>query len=718
MFEKADWIKTREDYGDICPIFIKEFECAETVEKAVLNITAAGVYEARLNGERVGDFVMAPGWTSYEYRHLYQTYDVADLIKDKNILAVTVGKGWYRGRLTEYGFKDTYGGVSALIAQLDISYTGGKAESIVTHTDWEESKSGILFSEIYDGEVYDAGYEARERRNVYKYHFTKNLLTQQESEYVTEHERIKPIAVLKTPNGETVIDFGQNLTGYAEFSVNAKKGDVISYSHAEVLDKDGNFYTGNLRSAKQHIKYICRDGVQTYKPHHTFMGFRYIRIEKMPKSMNPADFTAIAVHTDMKRIGHFSCSDEKINKLYSNVIWGQKSNFLDIPTDCPQRDERLGWTGDAQVFVKTASYNFDVQRFFKKWLRDLKAEQLPNGSVPFTVPNTLGDGCSAGWGDAAVICPWQIYLTYGDKEVLEEQIESMTAWVEYMRGAGVDEYLWTGDWHFGDWLGLDAAKGEYKGASRDDFIASAYYAYSTGLLVKTLKVLELDSLKYEELYENIVKAFRNRFAEYETQTECALALCFGLAEDRKKTAKRLAELIHSAEDSLQTGFIGTLYLLDALSKNGYAELAYTLLLREEYPSWLFSVNMGATTMWEHWDGMRADGSFWSDNMNSFNHYAYGAVASWLYETVAGINVDEAAPGFEHIILKPIADRRLDMAEASVDTRFGTIRSKWYKSGNDICYEFDIPKPATFILGGKSIELEPGKHKLKNFSSVT
>lgn len=713
MFENAVWVKPREDYGDICPIFIKEFECTEKAEKAMLNITAMGVYEAYLNGERVGDFVMAPGWTAYEQRHLYQSYDVTELIKNKNVLTVTVGKGWYRGRLVEYGFKDSYGGISALIAQLDISYSNGKTESIVTNTDWEESKSGILFSEIYDGEIYDAGYMTEERRNVYKYHFTKNLLLPQESEHVTEHERISPIAVLKTPKGETVVDFGQNLTGYAEFSVNAKKGDIVSYSHAEILDKDGNFYTENLRSAKQHIKYICRDGQQTYKPHHTFMGFRYIRIEEMPETMNPKDFTAISVHTDMRRTGHFSCSNEKINKLYKNVIWGQKSNFLDVPTDCPQRDERLGWTGDAQVFVKTASYNFDVQRFFKKWLRDLKAEQQPGGSVPYIVPNLLGEQCSAGWGDASVICPWQIYLTYGDKEVLEEQLDSMTAWVEYMHGAGTEEYLWVGDGHFGDWLGLDAADGEYKGSSRDDFIASAFFAYSTELLVKTLKVLNRESLKYEKLYENIVKAFRKNFGECRTQTECALALCFGLAENKEKTAEQLTELVHSAGDSLQTGFIGTPYILEALSKNGYAELAYTLLFREEYPSWLFSVNMGATTIWEHWDGMHADGSFWSKNMNSFNHYAYGAVASWMYETIAGINTDENAPGFEHIILTPTADKRLDWAEASIDTRFGTVCSKWKREGNKICYEFDIPKPATLILDGKPLEIEPGKHKFVN-----
>ena len=708
MFEQASWIKQPRDYGTVCPIFKKEFECGKNIKKAVLNITALGVYEAHINGDRVGNFIMAPGWTAYQCRLLYQSYDITGLLKEKNKIEVGVGRGWYLQGI-QWREKSPYGDSLAALVQLDITYENGETESVVTDESWLCGESKVRFCEIYDGEVYDASAET-EFQPAQIYDYSKDILIPQEGEFVTEHEHLYPISVFTTRRGETVIDFGQNLTGYVSFSLNAKRGDIIEYSHAEILDKDGNFYTDNLRSAKQHVKYICTDGEQSYKPHFTFMGFRYIRMEKMPESLDLNSVEAIAVHSDIKRTGHFECSNKKLNKLYSNVIWGQKDNFLDIPTDCPQRDERFGWTGDAQVFVKTASYNFDVKEFFKKWLRDLKADQKANGGVPNIVPDIqMNNNFSAAWGDAAVICPWQIYLTYADKGVLEEQIDSMTAWVEYIHSAGSEEYLWLDGSHFGDWLGLDAKEGEYKGSSRDDFIASAFFAYSTSLLIKALRVLGRDASKYEKLHENIVKAFRKKFPECNTQTECVLALTFDLAEDRKKIADQLAQMVHAAGDALQTGFVGTPYLLSALSENGYEELAYTLLLREEYPSWLFSVNMGATTIWEHWDGMKGDGSMWSTDMNSFNHYAYGAVASWMYETICGIRTDEEHPGFEHIILKPITDKRLDFASASIDTKYGKVSSKWHRDGDSIHFEFEVPTSATIILNGKKEEVKAGKY---------
>ena len=711
MFENSMWIKARKDYGDVCPVFRYDFEFEQEVARAVLNITAMGVYEAELNGKRIGNFIMAPGWTAYDKRHQYQSYDITPMLKEKNTIEVTVGKGWYRGRICEDRITDGWGGVSAIIAEIDIQFTDGTEKVIVSDDNWKTAQSPIRFSEIYDGEIYDATFSDVKWETAGFFWFRKDLLIPQEGEYVIEHETIMPQRMITTPKGERVIDFGQNITGYIEIEADATFGEKIEYSHAEELDADGNFYTENLRTAKAKIEYICRDGKQKYKPHFTFMGFRYIRIDSAPENITMDNFRAIVVHSEMKRTGDFKCSNAKINKLFSNIIWGQRDNFFDIPSDCPQRDERLGWTGDAQIFVKTAAYNFDVKKFFRKWLHDLKAEQTSDGSVPSVVPNIFGNAALGrpAWSDAAVICPWQLYLSYGDTQVLEEQIDSMIAWVEYMRRDS-SEYLWLNETHYGDWLGLDNTDGSYKGASDYILISCAFFAYSTGLLIKALKSLGRPTAEYEELYKNIVKAFNNRFTEYKTQTECALALYFDIAEDKKRVADRLAKLVKENGNKLTTGFVGTPYLLPALSENGYTELAYSLLLQEEFPSWLFSVNMGATTIWEHWDGRKANGEFWSANMNSFNHYAYGAVGAWMYETVAGIRIDEEKPGFENVILEPVPDRRLDWAEASVVTKHGTVRSKWYYDENDnIHYEFDVPNTATIILNGEKKQVNKGRY---------
>lgn len=712
MIMDARWIRSKHDYGDVCPIFRREFESDGKVVKAELTVTAMGVYEAELNGRRIGDFFMAPGWTQYDKRHQYQTYDVTEYIKTENRLDITVGKGWYRGMLFEWRERDLWGGFSALIAALYIEYEDGRKQIISTDKHWKTAESRVRLSEIYDGEIYDAGFTPDEWEDAAVLHAPKCSLIPQEGEIVCEHEVFEVQSVINAPNGETILDFGQNIAGYVKFDIEAVKGDVVEYTHGEILDKDGNFYTGNLRTAKQHIKYICRDGKQVYRPHFTFMGFRYIRLERIPDGMSERDFKAVAVYSDMERTGYFKCSDDKVNKLYENVIWGQKSNFLDVPTDCPQRDERLGWTGDAQIFVKTAAYNFNVDKFYRKWLRDLAAAQENDGGVPVVVPSVIDTDSlppGAAWGDAAVICPWQLYMTYGDKSVLKEQLGSMEEWVRYMHEHGTEEFLWRGDEQFADWLGMDAADGSYKGATNPDFIASAYFAYSVSIVIKAREVLGLDTEFYKQIYDNIYNAFRKEFAVCNTQTECALALVFGLAQDRAGVAAQLARMIEQNGNKLTTGFVGTPYLLQALSDNGYTELAYTLLLQEEYPSWLFSVNMGATTIWEHWDGMKSDGSMWSDDMNSFNHYAYGSVAAWMYETILGIRADEKAPGFENVILCPTADRRLEFAEGSFKTKYGTVKSKWQYEGERVRYEFTVPNKATVVIGGKQRQLEKGSY---------
>ena len=714
---KGKWIGPAQSMGDVCPVFVREFNKGDFPGKEIksvqLQVTALGVYEAQLNGKRVGDYVLAPGWTSYETRHQYQCYDITELVEDRNRLEITVGKGWYRspvpGWITEEGKAQRAAIPAGLIAEIKITFTDTTTAVIPTDETWQAAESRIRFSEIYDGEVYDASFEVSDYQPVVLLERTTGNLIPQQGEKITEHEYVKAARCFTAPNGEVVVDFGQEVTGYIQFTVDAKAGEKVEISHGEVLDKDGNFYNANYRSAKSKIYYTCCDGVQTYKPKMTFFGFRYIRLDQFPGTPCADQFYAVAVHSDMKRTGRLRSSNPLLNQLFSNIIWGQKGNFLDVPTDCPQRDERMGWTGDAQAFVKTASYNFDVDRFFTKWLADMAADQRPDGSIGHVVPTLYVGSGSAAWDDAAAICPWQIYLTYGDKEILRQQFDCMKKYIGFITNSTKDPYLWTGGEHYEDWLGLDAPVGSYKGSSRADFIASAFYAYSTSLVVKAGRVLGEDVSEYERLYQGIVDTFRKTFTDYRTQTEHVLAVHFGLAEDPQKTADALAEMIKACGSKLQTGFVGTPYLLHVLSSYGHTELAYTLLLRTEYPSWLYPVTKGATTVWEHWDGIMENGDFWSTDMNSFNHYAYGAVADWVYEAAAGIQTVEDAPGFARVKIAPQPDSRLDWLEASIETRKGSVRSLWKQEEGRIRYEITTPSPAEIVIAGKTMEVEAGDY---------
>lgn len=716
MFERSEWIKGCEKNLRGGTVYLKNFRCAAKAEKAILKITALGVYEAKLNGERVGDFILAPGWTSYLNRLQVQSYDVTNLLKTENSLEVTVGQGWRaiankRDGSDFLGYRDT-----ALIAELTIVYADGTAESIVTDSSWTARESKLRYTNIYDGDIYDATFKAGSARHCICVDLKKDMLIPQEGEKIVEHERMPALQIIKTPAGETVIDFGQNMTGYVEFRIKGTPSAQATISHGETLDCDGNFYNANYRSADARIKFVCDGEEQTYKSALTFFGFRYIRLENWPDEVKKENFTAVVVHSDIRRTGYFECSDETVNKLFKNIIWGQKSNFLDVPTDCPQRDERLGWTGDAQVFVRTASLNFDVERFFKKWLRDLAADQGRDGCVPHVVPNIFDDmGGSSAWSDAAVICPWEIYRTYGDKAVLEEQFDSMKAWIDWMRERSENGKR-SGGSHFGDWLGLDSPEGSYKGATPEELIATAYYKYSTELFIKAAHALGRDVAEYENIPAEAAKAFRREYMENgrvknATQTACVLALYFDITDDRAATVGQLNELIERA-GHLETGFVGTPYLLHALSDNGYAETAYDLLLRREYPSWLYPISKGATTVWEHWDGIKPDGTMWSTDMNSFNHYAYGAVADWMYGAAAGINSDPDRPGFEHIIFRPVTDRQLDFVKASIDTRRGTVASEWRRENGRIKYIFTVPEGcgASVIIGGEKHEVGAGTHE--------
>lgn len=716
MLERSEWIKGCEKNLRGGTVYLKNFRCAAKAEKAILKITALGVYEVKLNGERVGDFILAPGWTSYLNRLQVQSYDVTNLLKTENSLEVTVGQGWRaiankRDGSDFLGYRDT-----ALIAELTIVYADGTAESIVTDSSWTARESKLRYTNIYDGDIYDATFKAGSARHCICVDLEKDMLIPQEGEKIVEQERMPALQVIKTPAGETVIDFGQNMTGYVEFRIKGTPGAQATISHGETLDRDGNFYNANYRSADAQIKFICDGEEHIYKSALTFFGFRYIRLENWPDEIKKENFTAVVVHSDIRRTGYFECSDETVNKLFKNIIWGQKGNFLDVPTDCPQRNERLGWTGDAQVFVRTASLNFDVKRFFKKWLRDLAADQGRDGCVPHVIPNISDDmGGSSAWSDAAVICPWEIYRTYGDKKILEDQFDSMKAWIDWMRERSENGKR-SGGSHFGDWLGLDSTEGSYKGSTPDDLIATAYYKYSTELFIKAAHALGRDVAEYENIPTEAATAFRREYMENgrvknATQTACVLALYFDISDDRAATATQLNELVKRA-GHLETGFVGTPYLLHALSDNGYAETAYDLLLRREYPSWLYPISKGATTVWEHWDGIKPDGTMWSTDMNSFNHYAYGAVADWMYGAAAGINSDPDRPGFEHIIFRPVTDRRLDFVKASIDTRRGTVASEWRRENGRIKYIFTVPEGccASVIIGGEKHEVGAGTHE--------
>lgn len=698
---QANWITAPASHEDTdrepCDYLRSDFTVSGQIISARIYATSLGLYRLFVNGVLADDTLFNPGFTSYTKRLQYQTYDVTALISQgANTIGCMLGNGWYKGYLAWEGQKEFFGASRAALIQLHVTLSDGSEQIIVSDRSWRASTGPLLYSELYHGETYDArlaiecwsspGFDDQAWPNAAILQAPGAALVAQENEPSRVIEVLKPAGVITTPQGDTVLDMGQNMVGWVRFSVNAEAGTVINLQHAEVLDRDGNFYTGNLRSAKQTVTYICQGGrEETYEPYFSFQGFRYVKVTGVPKEQLMEHFVGCVIHTDLEPTGSFACSDELVNKLQKNIVWGQRGNFLDIPTDCPQRDERLGWTGDAQVFIRTAAYNMNVVPFFEKWLKDLAADQEEDGRVPHVIPDVPAAGYgSSAWGDAAVICPWTLYECYGDTRVLEIQYPSMKAWVEYMRAQGDNEYLWNTGFHFGDWLGLDAKENSYTGATPKDLIATAFYAYSTGLLAKAAAVIgkfeEAD--EYRVLHEQIVSAFRMEFVTPSgrvaspTQTAYVLALMFDLLEekDRPRTASMLAKHIEENGTHLTTGFVGTPYLNLVLSRFGYTDLAYRLLLQQEYPSWLFSVVQGATTIWEHWDGIKQDGTFWSDDMNSYNHYAYGAIGDWLYRIVGGI--DLAEPGYKKIRIQPEFGEQFTWADASYESIQGTIAVSW------------------------------------------
>ena len=718
LIENASWITMDGAASTVVPVFRKSFVCHKPLRTATLEVTCDGVYEALLNGRRVGDFILAPGWTEYSKRLQVQAYDVFDLLEEDNTLEITVANGWYRRTNAPWTGTDNPDEFlpAMLIASLRLGFDDGSEDLILTDDTWEVSRSTVTLSGIFIGEDVDMTLApAFEPVKVCDY--PKAMLIPQEGPEVHEQETVYPRASFRTPRGEWVIDFGQNLTGYMALDFTARAGEKLSLSTAEVLDRDGNFYTGNYRSARSQLHYVCREGHQCYKPRFTFFGFRYLRIDEAPEGFSADQLHAVVLHSEMNRTGWLESGDPLLNQLFSNILWSQKGNYLDIPTDCPQRDERYGWTGDGQIFCRAATLQYDVRQFFRKWLADVRAAQHENGWVPEVVPSlTAYQPGGAAWSDAVAIIPWQLYETYGDLSFLSDMYEAMEKWIAYIPTVSTTKDLWTGCWTYGDWLALDWPE-DYRpatielakrGRTDDDLLSSAFYANSVNIVIRAGRLLGRDVSAYEALYARIVAAYKARFSgSLDTQTEKVLTLRFNLSDDPRGLADALAEQIRSCGMKLQTGLVGTPYLLHELSRYGHTDIAWSLLLRREYPGWLYPITKGATTMWEHWDGIKPDGTFWDDDMNSYNHYAYGSVADWVFGVAAGIQ--PAEPGYARVRIEPRPDPRVQSLSAVLDTVHGRIRSFWKYTDSGIRYEIDIPVPGEILIDGKSHIVDKGRY---------
>jgi alpha-L-rhamnosidase len=726
---EADWIVPawEEDNkkSNPSPYLRKGFTVSKVVKNARLYVSAQGLYQVEINGSRVGDQEFTPGWTTYKHRIQYQVYDVSThLEQEENAIGIVLGDGWFRGNLQYVGRRNVYGEEVAAIAELRIEFSDGTIETIHTNDSWKASTGPIIASDIYLGETYDAtkeldgwsspGYDDSAWQKVKIADTPKDHLVAVEGPEVKIVNELEPLSIEKKEEG-WLIDMGQNMVGWIRIKAKGKKGDEIVIRHAEVLDKVGNMYYDNLRSADQINTYILKGGSEeTFEPHFTFQGFRFVMVKGYPGELSAENIRGMVIHSDMEPSGTFECSDPLINKLQHNIVWGLKGNFLDVPTDCPQRDERLGWTGDAQVFAPTACFNMNAATFYTKWLKDLALDQGEDGQIPQVIPNVLNGGGSTGWADAGVIIPWVLYLDYGDVSVLEKQYESMKGWIAYMKEHAGEDLIWQGsDWHWGDWLAYASTSSDYMGAyTTKDLIATAYYSYSSHIVAKAASVLgeEAEAQYYAQLAESIKLAFNKEFVSpngrlvAHTQTAYTLALAFDMLDE--ETAKKSAE--HLAKDVEQfghitTGFLGTPLISLTLTDIGRNDLAYMLLKRTRYPSWLYPVTMGATTIWERWDGQKPDSTFQDKGMNSFNHYAYGAIGKWMYQVVAGIGIDEQNPGYKHIIINPRPGGGLTKARATHQSMYGEIVSGWNLDEEQLTMEVLVPAntSATIHIPGVS-----------------
>ena len=694
------------------PYLRREFAANKALSRATLTATAHGVYVLSLNGKRVGDDHFAPGWTDYRKRMAYQTYDVTDLLQTgTNALGAALGDGWYAGYIGFDRKRDYYGSRPQFLAQIRLEYADGTAENVGTDALWQGATGPILFSDMLTGETYDArlampgwdtpGFDASAWQPVTLVESAGEArLVAQADPPIVKTEELAVRSVTQTAAGTFIFDLGQNMVGWARLKVQGAAGTLVRLRFAEILNTDGSLYVTNLRSAKTTDTYVCSgQGAETYEPHFTFHGFRYVEVTGYPGTPGPEAITGCVLHSDIPKTGSFECSSPLVNQLVSNIDWGQRGNFFSIPTDCPQRDERLGWLGDAQIFVRTAAGNRDVAAFFTKWMHDVVDAQSPEGGFPDVAPRLvdLSDGAPA-WGDAGVIVPWTIYQVYGDARILETNYAAMAHWIEFLRSVNTD-HLWRNRRNndFGDWLSIDADTDK-------ELLATAYFAYDAALMSKIAAVLGKpeDAARYDGLFREIKAAFNTAFVaddarlRGDTQTAYLLALHFNLLPEEKRAAaaKHLVADIEAKNWHLSTGFVGVGYLCPVLTEMGYAEVAYRLLLNETFPSWGYSIRHGATTIWERWDGWTADKGFQEPGMNSFNHYSLGSVGEWLQRYVAGIDTDPARPGYAHLLLRPRPSRRLSSVRAAFQSGSGRITSAWTLEGENFQWSVTVPPNVT------------------------
>lgn len=699
----------------------KDFELSGVSGDETLCISALGLYRCFINGKRVGNDLLTPGWTSYDARLSYQSYAVADLlVPGRNHIEIWLADGWLRSQMMwgEHPIFNTWGDKIAAIAELR---SGGVAPLLLTDTSWQSGELPIRKSGIYFGEVFDARIAAKVSAGTEALSFDPAILIPHETTPVRE---LAPLPVVKSwadAEGRNVYDFGQNMGGYVAFTVTGEAGATVSVEHAEVLDQDGAFYNGNYRTAAARIDYtLSGTGEEHYRPHFTFQGFRYARVTITGDARITA-IEAVPISSVTEAKASFTSGNPLVDRLVLNTLWSQRANFIEVPTDCPQRDERLGWTGDAQVFAGTACYLGDSHGFLTKWIRDVIVDQRPDGAVPHVVPDPTrqqpehypGFFGSTGWGDAIAIVPWQLYLHYGDANILREALPAMTKWVDFVWSISGGPIVnpprfWGGrGFSFGDWLQPKGPSAKPLPTIGDD-AAATIYLFITSTLVGRIATITGDTAlaaRMAKMAAEVKAAFAREFITasgrlcYDDQTSYALAFLHDLIPDEHvEAAKRYFKAtIARAEGRIGTGFIGTPALLPALVKIGEPGLAASVFLQEELPGWLYQVKKGATTIWERWDAIQADGSIYNPQMNSYNHYAYGAVCQWLFEGVAGFQPDARDPGFATVIFAPTIIAELSPVAASHDSANGTIRAGWALDGNQVRYDIEVPQGARGVL---------------------
>lgn len=716
---KASWIQLpiegRRGQMLPAPCFRKEFSVGKEMSRARLYATALGVYEMSLNGKRVGDASLTPGWTDYFARVQYQTYDVTGMLREgTNAIGAMLGDGWYFGYITgawERGEK-RYGDCPKLMAQLIVDYQDGSSEIVGTDGSWKCTESGpVRYSDIYMGEGYDArnhmpgwdrpNFDDSSWSAVASIEPKDIQIEAQRGPLVRAAEEIKPVQKTRPANNTWIFNMGQNMVGRVRLNVKGPAGATVTIRHAEMLNPDGTLYTENLRGAKATAEYTLKgEGEEVWEPRFTFFGFQYVEITGFPGEPDLNSITGVVLHSDMEPAGSFECSDPLINQLQSNIRWGQRGNYLDVPTDCPQRDERLGWTGDAQVFMRTAAFNYDIAGFFTKWLWDLQDSQDEEGRyahIAPRLPNNIGGG-SAAWADAGIICPWTMYLCYGDTRVLAQHYESMKRWIEFLDSILDNDVCGNGG--FGDWLSIDAH-------TPKELIGAAFYVYSSRLMARIARVLgkDDDAEGFEKRVERGKRGWQREFVTPngriigDTQTAYVLALHFDLLpkEQRAAAAKRLVKNIRDRDTHLSCGFVGSPYINHVLTDTGNLDVAFDLLNQKSWPSWLYAVTKGATTIWERWDGWTEENGFQSPGMNSFNHYAYGAIGEWLYTKVAGLDLDPEQPAYKHVIIDPHPGGGLTHATAALDSEYGRIESGWELDSDTFTLSVLIPPNTTATI---------------------